>query len=61
MIQTTTSKPGNARNRKPGKTGDLGKHVNWERDPNGQLVVRDASSGQVLKVVRSLFQLFRRG
>ncbi len=34
--------------------------IRWERDPAGSLVIRDSSTGKVLKVVRSLFELFRR-
>ncbi|HRE28594.1 MAG TPA: hypothetical protein PK954_18265 [Anaerolineales bacterium] len=34
--------------------------IRWERNPSGSLVIRDSSTGKVLKVVRSLFELFRR-
>lgn len=34
--------------------------IRWERNPSGSLVIRDSSTGKVIKVVRSLFELFRR-
>jgi len=34
--------------------------IRWERNPSGSLVIRDSSTGRVLKIVRSLFEIFRR-